>query len=66
MGVPGVSRGRSDSYWEHRVAIEAHRAEFIVRAESTPSDEQASIVDHYDQSVRVGQAADTVPGEQRD
>ncbi|MFD9666959.1 hypothetical protein ACFWAY_36015 [Rhodococcus sp. NPDC059968] len=65
MGVPGVSRGRSKVYWEHQVAIEARGPEFIVRAESTTSNEQASISGDYP-SARSGRGADTAPGDQRD
>ncbi|MDT2009463.1 hypothetical protein FXW78_46750 [Rhodococcus opacus] len=65
MGVPGASRGRSEVYWEQQVAIEARGPESIVRAESTTSNEQASIRDDY-QSVRARRGADTAPGDQRD
>ncbi|MGW4340574.1 hypothetical protein ACWEK5_48620 [Rhodococcus koreensis] len=65
MGVPGVSRGRSEVYWEHQVAIEARGPASIAGAESTTPDEQPSINDHYP-SARTGQGADTAPGDQRD
>lgn len=65
MGVPGVSRGRSEVYWEYQVAIDARGPVSIVRADSTTSDERASIVDHYP-SARSGQGADTAPGDQPD
>ncbi|RZL81874.1 MAG: hypothetical protein EOP32_13715 [Rhodococcus sp. (in: high G+C Gram-positive bacteria)] len=65
MGVPGASRGRSEVYWENQVAIEARGPESVGRAESTTSNERASIVDHYP-SARTGQGADTAPGYQHD